>query len=58
MCSSDLKDRGVVWALHRAALAAQFDHVLVMRDGRVSEQGEFAELKEQSGDLKDLLDAD
>jgi putative ABC transport system ATP-binding protein len=31
--------RGVVWALHRASLARNFDRVLVMSGGKLQEQG-------------------
>jgi ABC-type multidrug transport system fused ATPase/permease subunit len=36
--------RGLVWSLHRPALAERFDRVLVMRDGRVDGQGSYGEL--------------
>jgi ABC-type multidrug transport system ATPase subunit len=39
--------RGVVWALHRASLARNFDRVLVMSGGKLQEQGSFAELDRQ-----------
>lgn len=52
------KGRGVVWAIERAALAERFDQVLVMRHGRLVDQGGFAELKERSTDLQTLLAED
>lgn len=44
--------RCLVWVLHRAALARNFDRVLVMSAGKLQEQGRFAEL-----DHKDSLTA-
>jgi putative ABC transport system ATP-binding protein len=42
--------RCLVWVLHRASLARNFDRVLVMSGGKLQEQGKFAEL-----DHKDSL---
>ncbi len=50
--------RGVIWAIERAALAERFDTVLVMRAGRLLDQGGFAEVSERSEDLKLLLAED
>ena len=36
--------RCLVWALHRASFARNFDRVLVMSAGKLQEQGRFAEL--------------
>jgi putative ABC transport system ATP-binding protein len=44
--------RCLVWVLHRATLARNFDRVLVMSGGKLQEQGKFAEL-----DHKDSLTA-
>ena len=46
----DMAGRGVIWVLHRASLAREFDRVLVMSGGKLQEQGRFAEL-----DRKDSL---
>jgi len=46
----EMAGRGLIWALHRASLARNFDRVLVMSGGKVAEQGRFAEL-----DRKDSL---
>ncbi|HVC50835.1 MAG TPA: ABC transporter transmembrane domain-containing protein [Stellaceae bacterium] len=46
----EMAGRGLVWALHRASLARNFDRVLVMSAGKLQEQGSFAEL-----DHKDSL---
>lgn len=47
---AEFKDRCLVWVLHRASLARNFDRVLVMSGGKLQEQGRFAEL-----DHKDSL---
>lgn len=36
--------RALLWVLHRPSLARNFDRVLVMSNGRLEEQGRFAEL--------------
>ncbi len=50
--------RGVVWTLHRAALAEQFDHILVMKSGKVVESGSFDELTREGALLKELIDSE
>jgi len=50
--------RGVIWGLHRASLAARFDHVLVIRDGKVVEQGEFQALDKDGTALAALLQSE
>jgi putative ABC transport system ATP-binding protein len=50
----EFADRGIVWALHRASLARNFDRVLVLSNGKLQEQGRFAEL-EGNGSLMSLL---
>ncbi len=37
--------RGIIWVLHRASLARNFDRVLVLSGGKVQEQGRVAELE-------------
>jgi energy-coupling factor transporter ATP-binding protein EcfA2 len=49
------KGRTVVWALGRADLARAFDRVLVLDDGRVVEQGTFAELEREGSSLSRML---
>jgi ABC-type multidrug transport system fused ATPase/permease subunit len=51
----EFKGRGIVWALHRTALCRNFDRILVMRSGRIVEQGGFAELNRDGTVLHDLL---
>lgn len=45
----------VVAALADAAMAAKFDRVVVLADGRVAQDGRYDELIEQDGPLKELL---
>jgi len=49
------KGRTVVWALGRADLARDFDRVLVLDDGRLVEQGTFAELDREDSALRRML---
>jgi ABC-type multidrug transport system fused ATPase/permease subunit len=37
-------ERTLIWGLNRSDWAANFDHVLVMHQGRVVEQGSYDEL--------------
>ncbi|HEX6442341.1 MAG TPA: ABC transporter ATP-binding protein/permease [Stellaceae bacterium] len=46
----EMAGRGLIWVLHRASLARNFDRVLVMSAAKLQEQGRFAEL-----DRKDSL---
>ena len=48
---------GVIWTLQRASVAEKFDRVLVMRAGRVVEQGTFEELKAPGSTLGELIAA-
>jgi ABC-type phosphate/phosphonate transport system ATPase subunit len=43
------KGRTVVWALARADLAREFDRVIVLGDGRIVDEGTFAELEHKEG---------
>ena len=49
------KGRTVVWALGRADLAREFARVMVLDDGRLIEQGSFADLEAKGGALPRLL---
>ena len=46
----EMAGRGFIWVLHRASLARTFDRILVMSNGKLLEQGRFADL-----DHKDSL---
>ena len=56
--SKGLKDefagRGIIWVLHRASLARNFDRILVLSNGKLQEQGSPAEL-DGTGSLMSLL---
>jgi ABC-type transport system involved in cytochrome bd biosynthesis fused ATPase/permease subunit len=54
---SHLEGVGLVWILNRVEEAEMFDVVLVMEDGKVVEQGTWAELHERADSvLKRLLE--
>jgi ABC-type multidrug transport system fused ATPase/permease subunit len=46
--------RGIIWVLHRASLARNFDRIIALSNGKLQEQGRFAEL-EANGSLMSLL---
>ena len=50
----ELAGRGLIWVLHRASLARNFDFVLVLSNGKVQEQGTPASL-EDKGSVMSLL---
>jgi ABC-type multidrug transport system fused ATPase/permease subunit len=50
--------RGLIWILHRASLARNFDRILVMSTGKLQEQGTFAELNRQDTLTGHLLAAE
>ena len=52
----EFADRGLVWVLHKADLARDFDYVLVMRSGKIAEEGTFEELNRDGTNFKQLLD--
>ena len=49
------RGKGVIWTLNRASAARRFGQVLVMRGGRLVEQGSFAELDEEGSELSKLM---
>jgi len=51
----EMEGRGVIWSLHRPGLGKNFDHVLVLKAGRVAEQGAFGELDKSGSALQELL---
>lgn len=53
----EFKGRGLIWSLDHAEKTADFDHVLIMRGGRIVEQGAPEKLKESSAPYKELLAA-
>lgn len=52
------RGKGVVWTLQQPRAAEHFDHILVMRGGRVAEQGSFADLTQPGSALSELLAAE
>ncbi len=55
----EFKGVGVYWALQKASTAKRFGRVVVMADGRVAEEGSFAELEKKEGSvLATLLKAE
>jgi putative ABC transport system ATP-binding protein len=55
----DLREgQGVIWVLQRPELASLFDTILVMRDGRLVEQGSYGELTQRDSAFKDLVAAE
>jgi ABC-type multidrug transport system fused ATPase/permease subunit len=53
---AEFSGRGVVWSLHRASDSKRFAHVLVMKNGRVVENGAFDEVNKDGTAFKDLMD--
>ena len=54
----EMAGRGLIWAVHRASMARAFDKVIVMKSGRVVEQGSFEELDRPGTALRELIDAE
>ena len=50
--------RGIVWVLHRASLAKHFGKILVLRGGRIVEQGAFEALDRAGSVLNELIGAE
>ena len=54
----EMAGRGLVWAVHRASMAEDFDRILVMKSGRVIEQGTWSELKAEGSTLHELVQSE
>jgi putative ABC transport system ATP-binding protein len=52
---SAFQGKAIIWSLHRAALAERFDRILVIADGKVVEQGTFAELNREGREFHKLM---
>jgi putative ABC transport system ATP-binding protein len=52
------RDKGVIWTLQRPEMAILFDTILVMRDGRLVEQGSYDELTGRDSAFKGLVAAE
>ncbi|MFQ5985184.1 MAG: ABC transporter transmembrane domain-containing protein [Alphaproteobacteria bacterium] len=55
---SEFKGRGLIWVLHRPSLAKRFNRILVMRAGRIVEQGHYAELDKPGTYFRELIEAE
>ena len=49
--------RGVVWIVNRVSMASKFDRVLVLSDGRLAEEGRYAELDTEGSTMRELLES-
>jgi ABC-type multidrug transport system fused ATPase/permease subunit len=54
----EFEGRTVVWILHRADLARQFDQVLVMQGGRIAERGAYSDLDKENSLMRELINVD
>ena len=50
----EFSGRGLIWVLHSASLAKEFDYTLVLEAGKVVEQGAFAQLNQAGSVLREL----
>ena len=55
---AEFAERSLVWSLQRARLASAFDRVLVMEQGRLVDQGPYAELEKTKSSLAPLMAAE
>jgi len=50
-----LRNKTRLLVTHRISLLQKVDHIIVMKDGRISEQGSYPDLMEKKGDFSDLV---
>lgn len=50
--------RSIIWGVHRPTMAERFDHILVMKGGRIVESGSYAELNKEGSALSQLIAAE
>ena len=50
--------QGVIWTLQRPSMAEHFERLVVMRSGRVIEQGDYQELKQPGSAFDELRAAE
>ncbi|MFT5440304.1 MAG: putative ABC transport system ATP-binding protein [Alphaproteobacteria bacterium] len=51
----EFKGRGLIWILHRASIANQFNQVIVMQGGKVVDQGTFESVSQPGSTLQELI---
>lgn len=51
------KGRSVFWSLHKPELAERFDHVLVMKNGQIVDQGPYAKVARPDSSFDELIAA-
>jgi len=51
----EFEGRTLIWVLHRAALAREFDRVIVIENGAISEQGEVSALDQDGTRFTELV---
>ncbi len=51
----EFEGRTLIWVLHRAALAREFDRVIVIENGAISEQGEVSALDQDGTRFMELV---
>ena len=54
---SEFAGRTLIWSVHHASLAEEFEHTLVVDGGRVVEQGRFADLNRPGSLVHQLVEA-
>ena len=54
----EMQGRGVIWSLHRPGFASSFDHVIVMKGGKVADQGRFEDVNKDGSAMRSLLDTE
>ncbi len=52
----EFSEQGVVWSLHRASDAEKFSQVLVMKNGRVVENGDYATVNQDGTAFRELVE--
>ncbi len=52
---AEFEGRCLIWSVQRASMAAGFDEILVMRQGRLMERGDYAELSQSNEYVRELL---
>jgi ABC-type lipoprotein export system ATPase subunit len=55
---TEFAERSLLWSLHRPRLASVFDRILVMEQGRLVDQGPYAELEKPGSSLAPLMAAE